>query len=230
MNHENKEYLLQLSIGPVQEFISAARRTRDLWFGSFMLSEISKAAARSIKDMGAKLIFPSPLHDSDLDEESEMNVANVILAKVKGDHEALDSMALKAKEAAQARFIKFSQEALEKAAHHINKERWESQIEDIIEFYAAWVEVKDTVNAYKEARKEVGRLLAARKNLRDFKTHKGEHNVPKSSLDGLRESVFKYGRQSKNWDEDIKIPGARSDILPPPKRWGLLGTYQLTPI
>jgi CRISPR-associated protein Cmr2 len=40
------DYLLALSIGPVQNFIAAARRTRDLWFGSHVLSEISKAAAR----------------------------------------------------------------------------------------------------------------------------------------------------------------------------------------
>ena len=43
MNH-----LLQIAIGPVQEFIAAARRTRDLWFGSYLLSEISKAAALSV--------------------------------------------------------------------------------------------------------------------------------------------------------------------------------------
>jgi CRISPR-associated protein Cmr2 len=35
-------HLLQLSVGPVQELIAAAQRTRDLWFGSFLLSEISK--------------------------------------------------------------------------------------------------------------------------------------------------------------------------------------------
>jgi hypothetical protein len=31
-------YLLAISVGPVQEFIVAARRTRDLWFGSYLLS------------------------------------------------------------------------------------------------------------------------------------------------------------------------------------------------
>jgi hypothetical protein len=37
--------LLLITIGPVQEFIAAARRSRDLWFGSWLLSELSKAAA-----------------------------------------------------------------------------------------------------------------------------------------------------------------------------------------
>ncbi|VVB63950.1 CRISPR-associated protein [uncultured archaeon] len=51
-------YLYVLSIGPVQDFIAAARRTRDLWFGSHLLSEISKAAAKEITKSGGLLIFP----------------------------------------------------------------------------------------------------------------------------------------------------------------------------
>ena len=43
-----KPWLLAISIGPVQEFIAAARKTRDLWFGSTMLSEVARAAAAEI--------------------------------------------------------------------------------------------------------------------------------------------------------------------------------------
>lgn len=41
--------ILSLGLGPIQDFISAARRTRDLWFGSFLLSEISKATAKAVR-------------------------------------------------------------------------------------------------------------------------------------------------------------------------------------
>ena len=41
-------YLYVLAVGPIQDFIAAARRTRDLWFGSHLLSEICKAAAKQI--------------------------------------------------------------------------------------------------------------------------------------------------------------------------------------
>jgi CRISPR-associated protein Cmr2 len=34
-------YLMIIGIGPVQEFIASARRSRDLWFGSWLLSELS---------------------------------------------------------------------------------------------------------------------------------------------------------------------------------------------
>ena len=68
-------HLLQIALGPVQDLIERARRTRDLWFGSMLLSEISKAAARAIReaiqDRGGKLIFP---HDeADLTPEGELS-------------------------------------------------------------------------------------------------------------------------------------------------------------
>lgn len=203
MNQCEKDYLLQISIGPVQDFIAAARRTKDLWMGSHMLSEISKAAALAVYSGGGELIFPSAetiKAAEKLKKEPQLNVANVILAQVKGTHESLDVLATRAHQAAKDRFKEYAQEAYEKAKKYICKERWDRQIEDVIEFYAAWTPVRDN---YKKARQDVARLLAARKNLRDFKPHLGEAKVPKSSLDGLRESVFLNG------DITPKIPGAR---------------------
>ena len=54
------ESLLLITIGPVQEFIASARRTRDLWFGSWLLSELSREAALYLSDakVGGRLIFP----------------------------------------------------------------------------------------------------------------------------------------------------------------------------
>ncbi|RRD64215.1 type III-B CRISPR-associated protein Cas10/Cmr2 [Fretibacterium sp. OH1220_COT-178] len=192
MSQEVKSCLLQLSIGPVQEFIAAARRTRDLWFGSFMLSEISKAAAKALKDAKAELIFPEP--DGDLNPKSELNVANVILARVHGGHAEMRALSDKTRTAAVERFKAFADEAYKKAERCIVKERWDKQIEDVIEFYAAWTEIGTGEGAYKAARQRVARLLAARKNLRDFLPYEGEFGVPKSSLDGLRESVFRDGK------------------------------------
>ena len=203
---QETSWLLQISVGPVQEFIAAARRTRDLWFGSSMLSEISKAAAKAVKDAGAELIFPAPnVPGKDLEPDSDLNVANVILARASGDDQAMNALAERAKEAAVARFKAFAAEAYEKAKRCIVKERWDRQIEDVIEFYAAWTEIGTGEGAYKVARQKVARLLAARKNLRDFLPHEGEFGVPKSSLDGLRESVFRVFRDGKV----PAIPGLR---------------------
>ena len=192
---QETSWLLQISVGPVQEFIAAARRTRDLWFGSFMLSEISKAAAEALKDAKAELIFPAPnVPDKDLEPDSDLNVANVILARASGDDQAMNALAERAREAAVARFKEFATKVYEKAKHWIVKERWDKQVEDVIEFYAAWAEIGTGEGAYKAARQKVARLLAARKNLRDFLPHEGEFGIQKSSLDGLRESVFRDGK------------------------------------
>jgi CRISPR-associated protein Cmr2 len=45
-------FLLQISIGPVQRFISAARKTRDLLAGSELLVEITTAAAKAVEEAG----------------------------------------------------------------------------------------------------------------------------------------------------------------------------------
>jgi len=84
-------YLFTVSIGPVQEFIATARRSRDLWFGSWLLSELSKAAAKTIVACNSldSLIFPAPASAVDLDAGTSLNVANKILAIVQGDPEPL---------------------------------------------------------------------------------------------------------------------------------------------
>ncbi|MBQ6971863.1 MAG: type III-B CRISPR-associated protein Cas10/Cmr2 [Synergistaceae bacterium] len=181
-------YLLQISVGPVQDFIAAARRTRDLWFGSNMLSEIAKAAAKSVKDSGGKLIFPAPEKDEDLSPGSDLSVANVILAEFgDSDGETLRAVSDKALEAAKSRLKVYADKVCKIMGKYIVKDRWDSQLDDIIEFYSAWVPADGD---YHSARRNVGRLLAARKNIRDFNANDCKDRVPKSSLDGLRESVL----------------------------------------
>ena len=50
------KYLFSMTVGPVQSFIVAARKTRDLYAGSWVLSEVAKAAARPLSQ---GLIFPA---------------------------------------------------------------------------------------------------------------------------------------------------------------------------
>ncbi len=180
------EHLLVISIGPVQKFISAARRTRDLWFGSNVLSEISKAAARSIADNGGQMIFPAPGAASDLNVDSALNVANVILAELKtSDPKHLADMA---QAAAQSCWLAYAADARRKAGNAVHDDIWKDQVNDVLEFNAAWVK---SSGQYKGDRARLMRLLAGRKQCFDFPPAKGRPGVPKSSLDGLRESVLK---------------------------------------
>lgn len=48
------------TLGPVQGFVAQARRTRDFWAGSFILSWLSAVAMRAVEKQGGKIIFPKP--------------------------------------------------------------------------------------------------------------------------------------------------------------------------
>lgn len=186
-------HLLALTVGPVQDFIAAARRTRDLWFGSYLLSEISKAAAKAVGDCVGidKLIFPAPDSDADLKPDSPLNVANVILAEL-GDADPA-AVARAAKEATRRRWREFSDHVFDRYTSVIQKDIWNDQVDDVIEFYAAWHPYSETT--YKDDRAALMRLLAARKLCRDFVPARGRAGVPKSSLDGLRESALRPPRE-----------------------------------
>jgi CRISPR-associated protein Cmr2 len=210
-------HLLAIWIGPVQEFIAAARRTRDLWYGSNLLSEISKAVARSIQLQGGKLIFPAPENPSELEPDSDLNVANVILAELVD----LDPVAIasQAREAARNHWKEEAASVFKMYQSFIRSDIWNAQIDDVIEFDAAWVPLGDD---YQQARRRVMRLLDGRKHGRDFLPAKGQPGIPKSSLDGLRESVLK---PSKEWPEQTGrslrlLEGEHLDVVGIVKRTG----------
>ena len=54
----DNKYLLNVSIGPVQEFIAEARKTRDLWVGSYMLSMVTFKALEPLIKNNCKIIYP----------------------------------------------------------------------------------------------------------------------------------------------------------------------------
>lgn len=171
-------HLIAIAIGPVQEFIAAARRTGDLWFGSSLLSKISREVAISVERNGGSLIFPASIE--------EETVANVILAALPaGDPR---EVAGRARQAAQECWLTLARDAWKEASSVIRQEIWDEQVDDVIELYAAWIERSDN---YQLDRARVMRLLAGRKNCRDFQPANGRAGVPKSSLDGQRESVLK---------------------------------------
>ena len=53
----------QFTLGPVQGFVAQARRTRDFWAGSFILSWLSGVAMRAVQAQDGTIIFPVPGQD-----------------------------------------------------------------------------------------------------------------------------------------------------------------------
>lgn len=50
----------QFTLGPVQGFVAQARRTRDFWAGSFILSWLAGVAMREVQAQGGTIVFPKP--------------------------------------------------------------------------------------------------------------------------------------------------------------------------
>ena len=189
--------LVALSVGPIQEFIAAARRTRDLFAGSKLLSELSKAAAKGLSDARGITIFPAPA--CNLEFDSEDLIANIILAEVDGNpSEALE----KAKKAVQECWINIANKVYANFANEdvLRKDVWESQISDVLELYGAWVSLEKD-HPFQSARASLMRILAGRKSLRNFSSSAQFEGLPKSSLDGQRDTVLvekpKWSKRSK---------------------------------
>jgi CRISPR-associated protein Cmr2 len=193
-------HLLLVTLGPVQEFIAQARRTRDLWYGSHLLSELGRAAARALVDGGAMLVFPSlgvgdpqlvgclaPLRD---DDKPPQNIANKLLAEVPP---GVDPQRLaKAARAAVASYWReeIAAPVQDRCARLLAQNiaaLWKEQIDSFLEFSASWLPLTDYVGT----RRQLEKAIAGRKLLRDFDPWlEGRGKVPKSSLDGARESVL----------------------------------------
>jgi CRISPR-associated protein Cmr2 len=209
------DHVLIVSLGPVQGLIAQARRTRDLWFGSFVLSELSKAAAMAIAESGsAALVFPAFSDRVDLepeymvrrdDKSKPASVANKIVALVHAGHKPRE-VAVKARDAARNHLVDWGmKEVFDKRVELVDRDTRAAaleQLETLLEIRASWAEITADCS-YKDARQIAERELAARKTLHVFQPWKQERRgCFKSSLDGARPTVLKEkGRHGGEWTE-----------------------------
>ena len=214
--------MLLIALGPVQEFIAQARRTRDLWFGSHLLSELSRAVARALveepredgderrkddpwiaREPAITLVFPAlAAGDPELrpcdapvreDGAAPLGVPNHIFAVVPRGVEP-DELAAAARAAVFARLRSFADDVRRRCRTLIapgSGDVWKEQVDGFLEFQAMWVALGDEPGVYRDSRSKLASALAARKSLRDFMPYRESRGaVPKSSLDGGRETVL----------------------------------------
>lgn len=217
------DYLLLINIGPVQEFIAAARRSRDFWYGSWLLSELSKAAARAIADQHGieSLIFPAPASRESLGPTSDLLVPNKVIAQINVDPNATAEHA----EAVVRMYLRtLSEAALGQVKGEFFREEAYAQIADLLEWY--WVALPISTDvSYPLLRGQLEALATARKLTRDTRPVPYAAMVPKSSIDGLRESVIaeeQYDRLSPDqlFDQYGARPGERLSGVDLLKRHG----------
>lgn len=200
------KYVVIFSIGPVQAFIASARRSRDLWSGSWLLSELAKACAKNLQEQGATLIFPFVQDKANLNKNSEFSVGNKIQVMIETESaETINEMIAKAKQATTARFeeeVNLAKSLLASYDNQIRQDIWQSQVKDYLEIQTAWARFDDG-SQYGNTVQKAGRVLASRKSTRDFpqSCHNPYDNtfmLPKSSLDGMRETVLREDKAIKD--------------------------------
>lgn len=196
------KYIIIVSIGPVQSFIAAARKSQDLWCGSWLLSEVAKAVAKALHQNGAELIFPHIAQenlDKQLKFNSPLTTTNRIQAIVNTTPEKLENLTQNITEAAQERLNIEAEKVKEKLAEiNLSLEViWNKQLTDYLDIHIAWAKIDDDKeNAYQLALKQVNTVMGARKATRNFLPSPAQsaldkdYMVFKSSLDGARETVL----------------------------------------
>jgi CRISPR-associated protein Cmr2 len=75
-----KKYL-QFTIGPVQSFVAQAKRTRDYWSGSFLLSCLTGKAMLAIIENNGSIVFPA-VQDENLQDENS-GITDPLLKAIK---------------------------------------------------------------------------------------------------------------------------------------------------
>lgn len=193
------DYLVAISIGPVQSLIEAGRRAQDLWCGSWLLSEVARAVALNLhQTQPGCLIFPNPedpdkeLRPQSESDEPKANIANVIRAVISAENkEELQEKVEKAKSAAFIRLNEIFSSVLKQNNLQnlgIDRERWQQQQDDVLEIFSAWVALHK--HDYSSKSNHLGQLMQARKLTRNFGPMKDNTAaLHKSTLDGANNTV-----------------------------------------
>lgn len=220
-----QQFMLILAVGPVQDFIASARNSRDLWCGSWLLSEVAKACALKLCNHNAQLIFPSIDHQSSLAPNSELSVGNKVQAIVQAEDEnSVRDVVARVKQAGKDYFIAEANKAKQELGNSIREQVWQAQLHAYLEIQAVWVQFDNL--SYTEVNEKANRLLAARKATRDFQQTSAQSAcdstfmLPKSSLDGAHETVLAE-KMPKGIRQQLRLAEAEQlDCMGVVKRFG----------
>lgn len=216
-------HLFLFQIGPVQTFIAQARRTQDLFIGSYLLSQLASAGVRAASEhSNFKPIFPlvengqvnggAPHRFAFLCDANPKQVAERVETAVKSRW--WDDFALPVQ-----RFV-------ERANVGGNwLETFERQIDNWLEFY--WVAVPYDGEKHGESFKKASVAMAQRKYARTF--HVLEEPGYKCTLTGMQSALMQSDRR-KNEAEWDKLRRSLNDDRNEPKiirRSENLGTLAL---
>ncbi len=207
------ENLILFTITPVQKFITTARKTEDLWLGSYILSHLNATAIHQLyAKEGVNIIYPSIGEDSPFDSWKKADITlpsfpNLFLARSENFSICELAQTMRYVEAVvQCEFEKMARHAVEIFVKTVDKGTWDStyadqlfkkQVQNFFELY--WVVSSGNSEEYKDWYAQTGTRLASAKNCRAFEQVK--ESGRKCSLCGERE-IFHNGNDNPMewWD------------------------------
>ncbi len=204
-------HLILLSIGPVQSFISQARKLRDLRSGSRLLSELTEAMCDAFKAAGGTVIVPG--------DTSAQGLPNRMLGTISGksDEEAI-AIAAEIERTVQRAWDSIAAAVLAKLPKRGGGDDWSKrfheQTNQLLECYWA-VEPYDGDNDYDRAYRTIESRLGAVKNVRVFEqigaSFGADESSRKDALTGERDALvfgYKKGAKTKEFPAttDVDLP------------------------
>ena len=206
-------FMLMFTVGPVQSFIEAARKTEDLWMGSYILSYLVATAMKKVQGTGVEIIYPAVGTESPFEFWRENfatpSFPNLFLAIGSGISQ--DDLVARAKEAensAKSEFESMAKSVLDEVFDNWREtyveKLYNRQISDFFDIY--WVITEEeTEEEYGKWYARTAGSLAAIKNCRTFK--QTSELGRKCSLDGIREILHLEENESVDqamkWWEDF---------------------------
>lgn len=170
-------YLVQVSIGPVQEFIAEARKVRDLWIGSQLISFVAGKAIEPFLHK-AKVILPAQNIIGKTGSSGQASMPNQVLVLLR--EEELYDLVKRSKQNLETAWDDLTNKIRKSIDGSISAQGsywklWSTQLKDLWQYI--WVAVpisdNDLRNKYEEKVREVQKSLEARKATRSFAQCKG---------------------------------------------------------
>ncbi len=205
------ENLILFTITPVQKFITTARKTEDLWLGSYILSHLNATAVHQIyAKEGINIIYPSIGGVSPFESWQKADITlpsfpNLFLAmSEKLSIEELIQTMRYVEAAVQCEFEKMARHAVEVFVKTVDNSTWNStyadqlfkkQIKHFLELY--WVVSSGSRETYQNWYTQTGTRLASAKNCRAF--YQIGESGRKCSLCGDREIFHNRTRDPMKW-------------------------------
>lgn len=163
--------LLAFTVGPVQDYISAARRTQDLYVGSALLAQLMAVAHDAAQSAGGTVLFPVWPGDT-----PPTSLPNRLLVEF-ADQDTARQAAQRISDAVQAHWQHVAAAVQHWLVDQVSRtprladpgwdQDWQKQVDHYLEI--RWAVAPDpSAGAYSDSLAEIQSLLLARKRLHDF--------------------------------------------------------------